>query len=94
VPRAKSEVESNLLSKGFRQRNHDHRYFIYYTFDGRKSRVRTKTSHGTKHKSIPDDLLSAMGRQCGLTKTEFLKLVDCPMSREEYEELITDRGKI
>jgi hypothetical protein len=93
VPRAKNDVEDALLSKGFRQDDRHHRYFIYHMSDGQKSRMKTKTSHGKKPKSLSDDLVSQMANQCGLTKAEFLNLVDCPMSRTHYEHLIVVRNK-
>lgn len=62
MPRSKSQVESALLNKGFRKDEGDHHNFIYYTQDGMKTTVRTKTSHTKKMKDIPDNLLSAMAR--------------------------------
>ena len=44
-------------------------------------------------KDIPDNILGQMARQCLLTKPEFLRLVDCPMSRDEYEERLGDQGE-
>ncbi len=87
MQRPRKDVESALLNKGFKQRNSDHHYFIYFAADGRKTAVKTKTSHSPKAKEIGDDLLSMMARQCHLTRPRFLDLVDCPLSREEYEKL-------
>jgi hypothetical protein len=35
-----------------------------------------------------------MARQCSLTKKQFLDLLDCPLSREEYEKLLEQAGKL
>jgi len=35
-----------------------------------------------------------MARQCGVTKTQFLDLVDCPMDRQCYERLLRDSDLI
>lgn len=83
MPRPQRNVEASLLRKGFRQRENDHSYFVYYRADGRKSRFSTKTSHGKRE--IDDSLLRMMAQQVGLTNGDFLDLVDCPLSREEYE---------
>jgi hypothetical protein len=94
LPRNRKTVEATLQEKGFAKVEGDHHYFVYLARDGRKTRARTKTSHSPKVKDIADNLLGQMARQCMLTKPDFLKLVDCPMSREEYERKLTDRGEI
>lgn len=86
MPRGKRDVEAGLSGKGFRRDSRDHRVFIHYSFDGRRTAVRTKTSHGTSTRTIGDDLLSQMARQCHLSRGDFLRLIDCPMSRDEYED--------
>lgn len=58
MPRKKSKVESGLKGKGFEQTEGDHHWFTYVTVDGKKTTVRTKTSHTPKMKDIPDNLLS------------------------------------
>ncbi len=35
-----------------------------------------------------------MARQCMLPKNEFLRLVDCPMDRDDYERRLIDKGEI
>lgn len=84
MPREKREVESALESKGFQHNVGDHNYFVYWSLTGKKSMAKTKTSHGSR-RDVSDDLLSQMARQCGVTKSNFLKLVDCPLQRPEYE---------
>lgn len=88
--RSRLDVEAALLAKGFRQQNSHHRFFVYYTRAGLKSRIRTKTSHG-KDQDIGKPLLSQMARQCALTTVEFLRLVDCPLSRGDFEARIESR---
>jgi hypothetical protein len=93
LPRERKRVEAALEAKGFVRSEGDHHYFVYHTPDGIKSRARTKTSHSPKMKDMPDNLLGQMARQCLLTKREFLRLVDCPMGRDEYEERLRDQGE-
>ncbi|MGL6193479.1 MAG: hypothetical protein ACRC2T_01500, partial [Thermoguttaceae bacterium] len=64
----------------------DHR-FLDFEIDGKRYFF-TKVSHGTKDIGI--QLLTQMARQCHLSKAEFLKLVDCPMPKEEYEAKLRD----
>lgn len=94
MPRQKRDVEAAMTAKGFRQDQGDHHFFVYFTKAGKKSRARTKTSHTAKMKDIPDNLLSQMAQQCKLTKPQFLDLVDCPMSRDQYEDALRARGEL
>lgn len=91
--RSKRTVEAALAQKGFRQHEGDHHFFVFWTADERKTAVRTKTSHGST-KDLGDGLLLQMARQVKLTKSEFLELVDCPMSRDQYEKHLDDAGHI
>ena len=93
MPRDKRDVEAGLEGKGFQKTEGDHHYYIYWSMDGKKSMAKTKTSHGAG-RDISDDLLSKMAHQCGVTKSNFLKLVDCPLQRPEYEGLLKQSGKL
>lgn len=88
MQRDKRQVEAALEAKGFNRTEGDHSYFYYCTLEGKKTTARTKTSHTPKLKSIGDDLLGKMARQCHLTKPKFLELVDCSLNRQGYEELL------
>ncbi len=35
-----------------------------------------------------------MAKDCRLTNQEFERLIDCPLSQEQYENLLKDRGHI
>ena len=87
-------MESALGAKGFRRRESHHSYFVYYTEEGKKTPVRTKTSHGKGAADIPHNLFSRMARQCKLRTAEFRALVDCSLSQAEYEALLTRKGEI
>ena len=76
------------VAKGFRRRDTHHAYLHYYTESGEKAPVWTKTSHGRPGADIGRRLLSRMARQCKLTTDEFRDLVNCPMSREAYEQAV------
>jgi predicted RNA binding protein YcfA (HicA-like mRNA interferase family) len=92
MPRKKSNVESSLKSKGFAQIEGDHHYFVYVTMGGKRTTIRTKTSHTPKMKEIPDNLLSQMAKQCQLSRPEFLRLIDCPLDQEGYEEILSKKN--
>ena len=93
MQRSKKDVESALKKKGFIQQEGNHHFFRYHTPDGQPTSIITKTSHSGK--DIGDNLLKAMSLQCKLqTAKEFLNLVDCPMSKEDYHEHLTESGVI
>ena len=83
------DVERGLERKGFVRVEGDHHFFIYRTLQGKKSTIRTKTSHGMRQ--IDDSILSQMARQCRLSRTQFDKLIECPLAQEEYETLVEQK---
>jgi predicted RNA binding protein YcfA (HicA-like mRNA interferase family) len=93
MPLDRKDIEASLQKKGFEQREGDHSFYRYYTKAGKKTSVYTKTSHGTGHKTISDNLVSQMARQCGLTTAQFKDLVNCPLSRDKLEELVLQSGR-
>jgi hypothetical protein len=90
MTRDRKDIEGALLKKGFRKREGDHHFYIYHTIAGLKSRIFTKTSHS--HKTISDDLLSMMARQCRLPRQQFFNLIDCPLTKDAYEQILTEQG--
>ena len=94
MPLDRRSVESALEGKGFKRVEGDHAFFIYYSLAGKKSPVRTKTSHGSGHKDIGDDLVSRMAKQCKLTAREFRELVDCALTQTRYEAKLLECGLV
>lgn len=83
--RTRDVVLGSLQRKGFSMKEGgDHFRFVFISQQGKKTSVYTKVSRGTKYKVISDNLLAQMAYQCKLAKTEFLDLIDCPLSKEEY----------
>ncbi|MDG3442147.1 hypothetical protein [Nitrospirillum amazonense] len=83
----KKTIEAALLRKGFKKSDGDHHYYIYWNLEGKKTTKRTKISHGTGAKSIGDSLLSAMAKQVGLCKKDFISMVDCHIDQAKYEAI-------
>ena len=92
MPRKQSDVEKSLLNKGFQAGDGDHNYFFYFSIAGKKTIVRTKTSHGAKE--IDDNLLAQMAKQCNLSNKDFGLLVECPLSRNDYESKLIAAGAV
>ena len=66
----------------------------YITEGGIRTSVITHYSHGADGKEVADGVISAMARQCHLSSRQFKNLVDCALSRKEYEGLLLERGII
>lgn len=94
MPRKREQVQSALLRKGFVKSENDHTKLIYFTMNQRKTSVWTKTSHGSSHKELTDNILSQMAKECRLSNREFSQLIDCPMTRKEYEDILRSRKHI
>lgn len=90
----KREVESALERKGFERRENDHSFFIYHTNSGQKTSVWTKTSHGSGGGDLDDSLISSMAKQCRINAQYFKDLIECPLSRQKYEEMLVNEGHI
>ncbi len=88
-------IETSLKQKGFVQVDkRDHRMFFLY-YKGQKTSIYTKTSHGSKYKDIGDELLGKMKQQVGLkTNKEARDLFRCPMSGDEYIQILIERNII
>jgi hypothetical protein len=85
---SQNEVEAGLGKKGFKRSNTDHRYYILYINEKREAA--TFLSHG-KNQDIPAPLLGAMAKELGITTSEFINLVKCPLSTEDYLAKKKDR---
>ena len=91
MPRDARTVAKSLKGKGFRDRHNDHTFFHLWV-DDKKTPIFTKISHGEKE--IGNPLLSTMARQLRLSSRQFDSLLDCPLSQEEYVEILRENGHI
>lgn len=92
MSRARLAVEAALLKKGFESEEGDHRFFYFLDSNGLRTTVYTKTSHGTGYRELGDPLLAKMAQQCRLTKHQFLQLVDCTLSADQYRAKLKALG--
>jgi predicted transcriptional regulator len=94
MPLDRRDVEAGLEKKGFFLSERDHRFFTYHTVAGRKTSVWTKTSLGSAHKTLSDDLIGKMAKQCGLTSKQFRDLIACPLTQDQMEAILIQNGRI
>jgi len=91
MPRDAKEIGAGLQKKGFVPRDNDHTFY-HLIVNGKKTVISTKISHGEKE--IGDKLLGMMARQVRLSRRDFLNLVDCPLTLDEYLKLLRQAGHI
>ena len=88
---ARSKVLRSLKRKGFTRDNRTkHIFFIYHDKEGKKPGISTFVSRGSDYKSLGDNLVGTMAEQRCLTTAQFVDLVNCPMSQDEYDDLVTE----
>ncbi len=92
MPRDRDDIVASLKKKGFKEDNSNHKFYIYYKKDGKKSAVKTMVSHGSSYRTIGDNLLNKMAKQVRLTKPNFLQFIDCTLDQEKYEEKAFGNG--
>ena len=83
------DVIRGLKKKGFCQSQSDHTFLIFCV-NGLKTPIRTKVSHGSNE--IDDYLINRMSIQVKLEKTQFIDLVNCPFSMENYLKELDTKG--
>lgn len=89
---SKNKTYKNLKKKGFIDsisHSDDHKYLEYFAED--KLVLYTKISHGSS-KDLSDYLIHQMSSQCKLTKQQFFDLVNCPLSKEMYLQILEENG--
>jgi hypothetical protein len=89
----RDDVETSLKKKGFLEEDGDHRFYKLMV-EGKYTGIMTKTSRGKKYKTLSDDLVSLMARQLKLTKKQFVDLVNCPLTLDEYVALLRRSGEL
>ncbi len=85
------DIESALLSKGFRRDNRHHEYLWLYV-EERRTSVRTWLSHGIRE--YGDDLLAKVKKELGISKPQLVALVRCPLSYDGYVNHLQTSGRI
>ena len=87
----RKDVLRGLTKKGFELKEKTkHTGLTYYNKQGQKTGSSTIVSRGSNYKVLGDTLLNSMADHCGLSTAQFVELVDCSMSQDEYDRLIAE----
>lgn len=81
-------VTDALAAKGMTPSESAHHHMFTKTLDGVTTLI-TRTSRDGR--DINDTLATLMGKQCCLQLREFWRLIDCPLSEADWEQLIRER---
>lgn len=80
-----------LERKGFIKDNTHHEMYWYYV-DGKKTSLRTRVSNGEKEYN--DYLLGERKKQLHLSKIDFIRFIECPLTAEQYKKHLIESNII
>jgi predicted RNA binding protein YcfA (HicA-like mRNA interferase family) len=83
------EVVDGLKRKGFSLSESDHKHLVFHV-NGKKTSIFTFVSHGSNE--IDDYLINRMSIQVKLEKNQFIDLINCPLTSEDYLKELKSRG--
>lgn len=91
-----SNIEKALLKKGFiKNKGKDHHSHYYLYIDGKKSHIYTYLSHGSKSSDYDKYLMNKIKNQLKFNDSNKAELFfDCPMSGEQYLEMLESQNEI
>jgi len=92
--RKTKDIQKVLLKKGFiLEPMKDHHQFYYLAIDGKKQAIYTYFSHGKNE--YDKSLMNHIKKQLKFKETEKAEdFFDCPMSKEQYIQMLEDNGDI
>ncbi len=93
MPIKKRVVLAGLMAKGFVKKNKSHVVMSYFLERDSKPSVITHLSHKASGKDVNDLEISLMAGQCKLTNQQFINLVECTLSKDEYEKILIGKRK-
>jgi hypothetical protein len=85
------QIRQSLTKKRFIEDKTHHCYFHLY-INGKKTSIYTLFSHGKKE--CGDSLLAKMARELRLKRKDFNDLIDCPLGKEAYIQMLKDMGEL
>ena len=89
MPISARKMDSILVNRlGFSRRGRKHRVYTLQ-IEGREI-ARTLISHGAKE--ISNRMLATMARQMGITSSQLKAIVTGEISREDYYQLLREKG--
>lgn len=86
-------IEQSLSRKGFEKKVDGHHRYFHHMYKGLATGAYAYTSHGSDYRSYGRELLGRMKGELKLrTMGEVVDLVKCPMSGEQYNDVLRSKG--
>jgi hypothetical protein len=85
------DIHDALTGKGFRVAE-THHEMLWLFVKGQKTSIRTRLSRGSDE--YDDGLLGLMAKQLKLKRSDLNRLIECPLTKEEYVKLLTKNGHV
>ena len=91
----RKKAEKNLSKKGFKRVEDGNHIYYYMEYRGKETGIKTFFSHSRQFRDLHGDIVTKMRRQLGLDSTaQIADLLECPMSKDDYTELLIHKGLI
>lgn len=92
---SRRNIDRNLPKKGFVKKNSNHHIYFHHNFNGIDTGVYTYISHSKRISEYSGRLLTDVRKQLKLdSNQEVVDLVNCPMSEDEYNQVLRQKGLI
>ena len=89
------EVRKSLKKKGFVEDKKGHHVYLRHLHNGKRTGAYTLVSHSKPSADVGDDIVKSMKRQLKLrTNQDVHELVECPMTSENYVDVLEQSGII
>jgi hypothetical protein len=85
------DIHDALTGKGFRVAE-THHEMLWLFVNGQKTSIRTRLSHGSDE--YDDGLLGLMAKQLKLRRADLNRLIECPLTEEEYVKILIKNGHV
>jgi hypothetical protein len=85
------DIRKALTGKGFRIVE-SHHEMLWFFVQGKKTSIRTRLSHSSEE--YGDNLLGQIAKQLKLRRTDLDRLIECPLTEEEYVNNLIQNGHV
>jgi hypothetical protein len=86
------DIRKALTGKGFQVIGCTHHEMLWFFAHGKKTSIRTRLSHGSNE--YDDGLLGLMAKQLKLRRADLDRLIECPLTEEEYVNGLIQNGHV
>lgn len=82
------QVDKALSKKGFRLDNRHHKIYEYW----HNGKLVSSTMASHNGQEIGDPLIAKMHKQLQISRHQFIDLIKCPLSEQDYIDILKEKG--